>query len=197
MWSSREPRPAHRARSRVIGTAIVLPLVIFVLGPNMPPGKGTRGREEPGHRQHRAARRDDAVHRVHPRLPRLRALPPSGRAKGERSARRAPIRGHMPSQLAWLATTTVAVLFLAIFGTTELLADNGAGGGSGPDPVAKPSGAVLPVQVIGAAVGVHVPLPDLRRRRDGARSCCRRAARSRSTSPRSTRSTRSGRTSSA
>ena len=25
----------------VIGTAIVLPLVIFVLGPNMPPGKDT------------------------------------------------------------------------------------------------------------------------------------------------------------
>ena len=47
----------------------------------------------------------------------------------------------MPSQIAWLATTTAAVLFLAIFGTTELLADNGAGGGSGPNPVAKPSGA--------------------------------------------------------
>ena len=55
----------------------------------------------------------------------------------------------MPSQIAWLVTTTVAVLFLAIFGTTELLADNGAGSGSGPNPVAKPSGAVLPVQVIG------------------------------------------------
>jgi len=40
-------------------------------------------------------------------------------------------------------------LFLAIFGTTELLADNGAGGGGGPDPVAKPGGSVLPVQVIG------------------------------------------------
>ena len=30
-------------RSTVVGTAIVLPLVIFVLGPNMPPGKRTTG----------------------------------------------------------------------------------------------------------------------------------------------------------
>jgi cytochrome c oxidase subunit 2 len=59
------------------------------------------------------------------------------------------VRGHFKAQLAWLVSTTVAVIFLAIFGTTELLADNGAGGGGGPNPVAKPSGAVLPVQVIG------------------------------------------------
>ena len=38
------------------------------------------------------------------------------------------------AQLAWLVTTSAAVLFLAIFGTTELLADNGAGGGGGPNP---------------------------------------------------------------
>jgi cytochrome c oxidase subunit 2 len=61
----------------------------------------------------------------------------------------APIRGHVKAQVAWLATTTAAVLFLAIFGTTELLADNGAGGGGGPNPAWKPSGAILPVQVIG------------------------------------------------
>ncbi len=77
----------------------------------------------------------------------------SGRLQGaegrDGAARRRPMRGHMPSQIAWLVTTTVAVLFLAIFGTTELLADNGAGGGGGPNPVAKPSGIALPVQVIG------------------------------------------------
>ena len=68
--------------------------------------------------------------------------------KGEEIVDGAPMRGHFKSQVAWLATTTAAVLFLAIFGTTELLADNGAGGGGGPNPVAKPSGAVFPVQVI-------------------------------------------------
>ena len=55
----------------------------------------------------------------------------------------------MPSQIAWLSVTTVIVLFLAIFGTAELFAGNGAGGGQGPHPIAKPSGSVLPIQVIG------------------------------------------------
>jgi cytochrome c oxidase subunit II len=70
-------------------------------------------------------------------------------AKGEGLVDGAPVRGHFKAQVAWLATTTAAVIFLAVFGTTELLADNGAGGGGGPNPVAKPSGTVLPVQVIG------------------------------------------------
>jgi cytochrome c oxidase subunit 2 len=59
------------------------------------------------------------------------------------------IRGHLPSQIAWLAVTSTAVLFLAIFGTAELFASNGSGGGSGPKPISKPSGPVLPIQVIG------------------------------------------------
>ena len=50
---------------------------------------------------------------------------------------------HIP----WLVATTVIVLFLATFGTVEL-ADAGAGGGQGPSPAFKPSGKVLPVQVI-------------------------------------------------
>ena len=62
---------------------------------------------------------------------------------GRRSVATCPPRSRGSS------TTTIAVLFLAIFGTTELLANNGAGSGSGPNPVAKPSGVVMPVQVIG------------------------------------------------
>ncbi len=68
--------------------------------------------------------------------------------KGEELRDGAPIRGNFKAQVAWLVSTTAAVLFLAIFGTAELLADNGAGGGAGPNPVAKPSGPILPVQVI-------------------------------------------------
>jgi cytochrome c oxidase subunit 2 len=60
----------------------------------------------------------------------------------------AHIRGHMPSQIAWLVLTTITVLGLAIFGSAELLT-NGSGGGQGPKPISKPSGTVLPVQVIG------------------------------------------------
>jgi cytochrome c oxidase subunit 2 len=58
-----------------------------------------------------------------------------------------PLRGHSGIQIAWIVVTSLAVLTLAVFGTFELL-QNGAGGGQGPDPVAVPSGAKLPVQVI-------------------------------------------------
>ena len=147
MWSRRS-HGWRIAALTVIGTAIVLPLVVFVLGPNMPPGKATAV----------------AKSQVTDNTVLLVVMTPftvfilaylayaiwAFRApKGETELRDGPpIRGHMPSQLAWLATTTVAVLFLAIFGTTELLADNGSGSGSGPSPVAKPGGRQLPVQVI-------------------------------------------------
>lgn len=72
------------------------------------------------------------------------------------------------AQTAWIVITTIAVLFLAGFGTVELLANQGSGGGEGPNPVWMPSGTtqveaaalagtatwspnsnqVLPVQVI-------------------------------------------------
>ena len=147
MWSSRG-HGARIAALTVIGTAIVLPLVVFVLGPNMPPGKGTTV----------------ASSQVTDNTVLLVVMTPftvfilvylvyavvAFRAKpGESLVDGAPLRGHFRAQLAWLVSTTAAVLFLAIFGTTELLADNGAGGGSGPNPVTKPGGAVLPVQVIG------------------------------------------------
>jgi cytochrome c oxidase subunit II len=59
-------------------------------------------------------------------------------------------RGNYGVQLGWILTTTVVVLFLAGFGTYELVQPGGAGGGQGPDPIWTPdSHAVLPVQVIG------------------------------------------------
>ena len=132
----------------VVGTAIVLPLVVFVLGPNMPPGNHTTG----AHSQVR----DNTVllvvmtpFTVFILVYLAYAIVAFRARKGEAVLDGPPLRGHMPSQIAWVATTSVAVLFLAIFGTAELYASNGTGGGSGPKPVAKPSGPVLPVQVIG------------------------------------------------
>jgi cytochrome c oxidase subunit II len=60
-----------------------------------------------------------------------------------------PIRGHAGVQMWWLVISTTLVLFLAGYGTVRLLAD-GAGGGQGPNPIAKPAGAqhALQVQVI-------------------------------------------------
>jgi cytochrome c oxidase subunit 2 len=57
-------------------------------------------------------------------------------------------RGHVTVQTAWVAVTLVTVLWLAAYGTYRLF-PSGSGGGQGPEPLAVPSGDVLPVQVIG------------------------------------------------
>jgi cytochrome c oxidase subunit II len=59
-----------------------------------------------------------------------------------------PLRNDSRIQVVWIVATSVTVLFLAGFGTYELL-QNGAGGGQGPDPIAIPAGPKLQVQVIG------------------------------------------------
>ncbi len=48
-----------------------------------------------------------------------------------------PIRGHMRTQTAWVVITSATVLFLAGFGTYELL--GGSGGGQGGNPIFVPS----------------------------------------------------------
>ncbi len=59
-------------------------------------------------------------------------------------------RGHLGIQIAWILTSTVVVLFLAGFGTYELVQPGGAGGGEGSSPIWTPtSHTILPIQVIG------------------------------------------------
>jgi cytochrome c oxidase subunit 2 len=48
-----------------------------------------------------------------------------------------PIRGHMHTQTTWVVVTSATVLFLAGFGTYELL--GGSGGGQGGNPIFVPS----------------------------------------------------------
>ena len=133
----------------IIATAIALPLVVFVLGPNMPPGKRTTA----------------GISQVFDNTVLLVVMTPftmfilifilyaviAFRVRpGDNDQRDgAPLRGHVPSQIAWLVTTTIAVLFLAIFGSAELLTTNGSGGGEGPHPISKPGGQPFQVQVIG------------------------------------------------
>jgi cytochrome c oxidase subunit 2 len=61
-----------------------------------------------------------------------------------------PIRQDMRVQILWMVITGTMVLFLAGFGTYELLKD-GAGGGQGPSPIAFPANhqSAFQVQVIG------------------------------------------------
>jgi cytochrome c oxidase subunit II len=58
-----------------------------------------------------------------------------------------PLRTDHTVQVWWIALTSLTVLFLAGFGTFELL-QNGSGGGQGPNPIAVPGGTKIPVQVI-------------------------------------------------
>jgi cytochrome c oxidase subunit 2 len=61
----------------------------------------------------------------------------------------AQARTHLGVQVGWIATTTVIVIGLFVFGTVELITNAGAGGGEGPNPIWTPTSAsVLPVQVI-------------------------------------------------
>jgi cytochrome c oxidase subunit II len=52
----------------------------------------------------------------------------------------APIYGNTKVQVTWIFGTTVIVLWLAVFGTIELVGPAGAGAGEGPSPIWKLSG---------------------------------------------------------
>jgi cytochrome c oxidase subunit II len=59
------------------------------------------------------------------------------------------IHGNTRIQLSWIVVTSTIVLALAVFGTYELIAPAGAGGGEGPQPIWKPNTSnILQVQVI-------------------------------------------------
>ena len=53
----------------------------------------------------------------------------------------AAARSNMKAQTLWIVITSVGVLFLAGFGTFELIIGDGSGGGEGPNPVWEPAGA--------------------------------------------------------
>jgi cytochrome c oxidase subunit 2 len=73
------------------------------------------------------------------------------RQRGEQIEDGPPIIGNPRIQASWVAGTTLIVLFLAVFGTYSLLdsAKGASGGGQGSDPLVTPSGKALQVQVIG------------------------------------------------
>jgi len=61
-----------------------------------------------------------------------------------------PIHGNTRVAFTWIAATTVIVLSLAVYGTIELWVPAGAGAGEGNTPIWRPGGGTpLQVQVIG------------------------------------------------
>jgi cytochrome c oxidase subunit 2 len=135
----------------VLANVIMVPLVIFVFGPGLPPGKGSV----------------EAAGQVTDNIVLLTAATPVALAVivyfgYALWAFREPnpagavvdgphITGNSSVQFWWLIVTTVLVLFLAAYGSIRLLAD-GSGGGQGPNPIAAPAEASsdppLQVQVI-------------------------------------------------
>jgi cytochrome c oxidase subunit II len=142
-----EPNHARRFGTIwILATLIATPLVILLLGPILPPGNGSE--------QASGKVTDNTVllgmatpvlllvvlyliySIIYFRQPRGAVL--EGPA----------VRGDARLQTAWIVITSVLVLSLAVYGTVRLLADNGAGSGSGPTPLTTPHGSKLPVQVI-------------------------------------------------
>lgn len=141
---------------RMIAVWIVLAVVIdlvfyFAVGPHMPPGDMTSSAS--------GQQRDFNILL-------LAALPVTLAVwvywayalivwRGSRAGATEPeggpkARGHLGIQIGWIATTTVIVLGLFVFGVIELIVPAGAGGGEGPVAIWTPtSHDVLPVQVIG------------------------------------------------
>jgi cytochrome c oxidase subunit 2 len=134
----------------LLANAIMLPIVIWVLGPGLPPGNGTV--------QAHGQVVDNIVLLATATPVALGVLVYCGyalwafRERNPEVVLDGPaIRGNASVQFWWLVTTTVMVLFLAAYGTIRLLAD-GSGGGQGPNPLSIPPHAKgdppLQVQVI-------------------------------------------------
>jgi cytochrome c oxidase subunit 2 len=130
----------------VVASLIATPLAVILIGPIIPPGKGT---------EQAAGQVTDNTVLLGMATPVLLLVvlyliysivyfrQPKG-AVLEGPA----IRGNARVQTTWIVITTLLVLSLAAYGTVRLLADNGAGSGSGPSPLTTPKGPKLPVQVI-------------------------------------------------
>ncbi len=142
------PEPPHFRRILILWAAlsiIATPIVVLVWAPDLPPGNSSNA----------------ASGQVTDNTVLLGVVTPIAalmvvyfayalivfRRKDDGPDDGAAIYGDRGIQTTWLAVTSVIVLFLATYGTIRLF-DEGSGGGQGADPVAKPSGSVLPVQVI-------------------------------------------------
>jgi cytochrome c oxidase subunit II len=130
-------------------SAIATPLVAIYVGPLIPPGNGSV------QAQGQTFSNQVMTSVITPVLCLMIVFFGYGLVKfhakrGEAVVDGPPIRNDADVQLLWIVITSAIVLFLAGFGTYELLKD-GAGGGQGPNPIALPANhkTAFQVQVIG------------------------------------------------
>jgi cytochrome c oxidase subunit II len=144
-----DPEPNHTARFAVLWvvvTVIAIPLVIWVIGPLIGAGNGSD--------QSAAQGTDYTVLAVTATpvltlvmLFLLYSVIFFRQPKGQMLEGPA-VRGHARVQATWIIVTSIMVLGVAVFGTVRLESADGAGSGSGPNPLTVPKGSKLPVQVI-------------------------------------------------
>jgi cytochrome c oxidase subunit 2 len=143
----REPRHFRRILILwIVLSVVATPIVVFFWDPSLPPGKGA----------------DDASGQVTDNTVLFGVATPIAAAlvsyfayvlivfrhRGDEPQEGVAIHGDRWVPRVWLAVTILIALGLSVFGTVRLL-EGGAGGGQGPDPLSKPSGEPLEVQVIG------------------------------------------------
>lgn len=143
----REPSHLRRIALIWLGLSVVAwPLVVFVFDADLPPGREA----------------DDAQGAVIDQTVLYAVAVPIAlallvyfayvlivfRARGPETGEGVAVRGDRRVARIWLVVTGSIALGMAVFGTVRLL-EGGAGGGQGPDPLAKPGGEPLEVQVIG------------------------------------------------
>jgi cytochrome c oxidase subunit II len=149
------PAPEQRHGIRILSiwavlTVIAVPIVIWVVGPHIPPYSGS----VQSHDQHKINILLTAIAIPVALLVWVYLLYSAAvfRQRGQQIVDGPPVTGGPQVAITWLAVTSVMVLALAVVGTTELFGgSHGSGGGQGPTPLAKPSRAAsaLQVQVIG------------------------------------------------
>lgn len=147
---SAQPADGKNHGKRVIAwwiasSVVATPLVAVVLGPHLPPGNGSAQASQ------QVTDNTWMTAIVTPIICLLAVFFVYSLSqfwhKGGALVDGPPLRDDPKVRVSWLVVTSITVLFLAGFGTYELL-QNGAGGGQGPNPIAVPSGTKLPVQVI-------------------------------------------------
>ena len=141
--------PDHLRRILIIWivlTVVVWPLVVFVFDADLPPGREA----------------SDAAGQLVDQTVLYAVATPVAlaiivyfayvlivfRERGPEPGDGVAIRDDRRVARAWLVATVLIAIGLATFGTVRLL-EGGAGGGQGPDPLSRPSGEPLEVQVIG------------------------------------------------
>ena len=145
----REPRHGLRLLALwIVLSAICCPLFYILAGPHMPPGDMSSSAA--GQQFDFNVLATIAIPVVIGVLLYFGYALTFWRAKEDDEEDGPPIHGNTKIQVTWISVTTAIVLFLAVFGTTALVTQQGAGAGEGPQPIWKPNSAsILQVQVIG------------------------------------------------